>query len=226
MPGGDPLKSPAEAGTTPLAVVLIDPLAVVREGIGLLIETQPDMEVLAQAGSSEEGLQALDGSSTGRPVIILVALELEDESGPFSLIRNIRERHPDAIILASAAASSRAAISQALAFGADGFVHKRTDPVQFLDALRRAGQGETVVTGLTRDLPPVPSPEDGPVRELTGRQRQILSLVEEGLTARQIGGRLGVTERTVTTHLHRIYRKLGVSGRMAALRAAGDRGLL
>ena len=122
------------------------------------------------------------------------------------------------------------AISQALFVGADSFVHKNTEPVRFLDAIRRTAAGQVVMEGLPRgtfgDLAETLDRQRAAEHILTHREREVLFVAAEGLTARQIGRRLGVQERTVTTHLARIYRKLGANSRIGAIAAATRSGVL
>jgi len=214
----------------PLGVVLIDPLHVVRAALALLISAQPDMEVLAQAGTSDEGLKAVLSLPRRLGVVVLIGLNLGGERDAYWLMRSIRESVPSLPLLACGANIDATTISKALFFGADGFVDKSTDLDGFLGSLRRMGRGEMVLDGLPsnwlgtiaddidRQLAATPS--------LTEREREVLAVAAQGLTARQIGSRLGVRERTITTHLGTIYRKLGASGRVAAISAATRSGLV
>jgi DNA-binding NarL/FixJ family response regulator len=121
-------------------------------------------------------------------------------------------------------------ISRALFMGADGFVDKNLDPVAFLQAVRQAASGQMVLEGRPADLVWEIAERIERRRDvdaiLTEREREVLTVAAEGLTARQIGDRLGVRERTVTTHLGRIYGKLGVGSRLGAVRAAASSGLV
>ena len=117
--------------------------------------------------------------------------------------------------------------------GADGFVHKNSSPERFVEATRRAAAGELVLEGLPRGaLGGIVEGVEGMVRQrtttpiLTEREQTVLIAAAGGLTAREIGRRLGVSERTVTTHLNHIYRKLDVSSRVAALSAAWRLGVI
>jgi DNA-binding NarL/FixJ family response regulator len=137
------------------------------------------------------------------------------------------------IILATGADLHRGSISQGLFAGADGFVHKNSSPERFLEATRRAAAGEVVLEGLPRGaLGGIVEGVEGMERQrattpiLTDREKAVLVAAADGLTAREIGRRLGVSERTVTTHLNHIYRKLNVSSRVAALSAAWRLGLI
>jgi DNA-binding NarL/FixJ family response regulator len=210
-------------------VIVVDPLPVVRAGLGLLIDDRPDMEVLVEAGTADEGLEAIQRIRRSM-VVVLVGLGLAGDHDAFWLIRTLRERFPSHAILGCGANADPAAISRALFVGADGFVDKNIDPVEFLQALRRAAQGEMVLA--TPASSSVGQIVEGIDRrretrvKLTDREREVLVVAAEGLTARQIATRLGVRERTVTTHLARIYGKLGVGNRLSAIRMAAKSGLV
>jgi len=212
-----------------LGVVLVDPLPVVRAGLALLIDEPADMEVLAEAGTAEEALEALARVRRGT-VLVLVGLGIEGEHDAYWLIRTLRERYPAITVLGCGARAEPMAISRALFVGADGFVDKNADPVEFLESLRKAVRGEMVLIGppaewvgeIARGLE---RRRDVEVK-LTEREREVLSVAAEGLTAREIAERLGVRERTITTHLGRIYTKLGVGTRVAAIRVATVSGLV
>jgi DNA-binding NarL/FixJ family response regulator len=212
-----------------LGVVLVDPLPVVRAGLGLLIQDRPDLEVVAEAGTAKEALDAI-GRVRRSKVVVLVGLNLDGGHDAFWLIRTIRERFPALAVLGCGARADAMAISRALFVGADGFVDKNADPVEFLQALRRAADGEMVLSGPPTEW--VGAIAEGIDRRrevetrLTEREREVLNVAAEGLTAKEIGLRLGVRERTVTTHLGRIYGKLGVGTRVAAIRVAATSGLV
>src|SRR5512134_1348423 len=212
-----------------LGVVLVEPLPVVRAGLAMLIEDRPDMEVLAETGSSDEGLEIVSRVRRSR-VVVLVGLGLSGEHDAYWLIRTLRERFPAHAVLGCGANADATVISRALFMGADGFVDKSIDPVEFLQSLRRVADREMVLAGPSSAA--VGQIADGIERRrqldvrLTQREREVLSVAAEGLTAREIASRLGVRERTVTTHLARIYGKLGVGSRLAAIRLAARAGLV
>jgi DNA-binding NarL/FixJ family response regulator len=227
-----PAPGPRASTTTShrrLGVVLVDPLPVVRAGIRLLIDDRPDMEVLAEAGTGAEGLEAVQRIRRSR-VVVLVGLGLTGDNDAYWLIRTLRQRYPTHAILGCGANADPSSISRALFVGADGFVDKNIDPVDFLQALRRAAEREMVLA--TPASAAVGQIVEGIDRrrevevKLTEREREVLVVAAEGLTARQIATRLGVRERTVTTHLARIYGKLGVGNRLAAIRLAAQSGLV
>ena len=210
-------------------VVLADLRSVVCEGLALIISREPDMELLFEANSADEAVEAVGRLGRLSRVVVLASLGLGGEHDSLWLIRTLRERFPSARILACGSKGEAASVSRALLSGADGYVDKGCESERFLDALRRTAEAETVLEG-------VPSGALGAIAEamdrqidqgdvVTEREREVLALAAQGFTARQIGNRLGVTERTVTTHLDHIYRKLGVSGRMAAISAGAQLGL-
>jgi two-component system, NarL family, nitrate/nitrite response regulator NarL len=212
-----------------LGVVVVDPLAVVRAGVARLIADLPDMQVLAEAGTAEACLAELRRIRRSR-LVVLVGLGLPGERDSLSLIGTLRERYPDATILASGAGADAATISRGLLLGADGYLDKDVDPAEFLEAIRAAARGEAVLAGAPVDW--VGSIADGFDRSrhietrLTRREQEVLQVAAEGLTAREIAHQLGVRERTVTTHLGRIYGKLGVNSRVGAVIEAARSGLV
>ena len=222
--------SPRDGGSRRLGVILVDPFHVAREGIGLLIDTQPDLEVLVRAGTADEALEDLRRLRRRADLVALVAVEVDGQHDGYWLIHELREQFPQIRIVASAALPDRMAVSRALFVGADGFIHKRAHPVEFLDGLRRAGAGEMVLAGVPREwLGPIAGDverQGETAWTLTAREREVLSVAAEGLTARGIATRLALSERTVTTHLANIYGKLGVNSRVAAVTTAARKGLV
>ena len=212
-----------------LGVVLIDPLPVVRAGLSLLVDGRPDMEILAEAGDGRDGMDALSRIRRSR-VVVLVGLGLEGEHDASWLIRTVRERFPSHAVLAMGANADPTMVSRALFVGADGYVDKNIDPADFLGAILKVADREMVLQGpvataVGQIADSIELRRDLDVR-LTGREREVLAVAAEGLTARQIATRLGVRERTVTTHLGRIYGKLGVGNRLSAIRMAARSGMV
>jgi DNA-binding NarL/FixJ family response regulator len=220
----------SKPSSTTLGIVLIDPLHVVRAGLKLFLDEQPDIQVMTEASTGDDALRAIRGLKRKTRVVVLVGLGLDGEHDAYWLIRRIRESFPSLVALALGANADGMVISRALFMGAHGYLDKNSDPPDFLAALRRAVNGDVVLSGLPRNwLGPIAASferqrEAAPV--LTEREREVLAVAAEGLTAKKIGERLGVRERTVTTHLGRIYHKLGVPGRIGAVRAAARVGLV
>jgi DNA-binding NarL/FixJ family response regulator len=211
-----------------IRLVIVEPAAVFRLGLGHALDSERDMEVVAEAGTVDDGLKAIKRLGSRSKVVVLIGLEANGEHDAFSLVHTVRELFPSHRVLVMGTDIDGVAISRAFFVGADGFVHKDCEPAGFVDAVRRTAVGGIVLEGLPRGAL-------GGIAEaidfqrtaiLTPRETQVLAVAAEGLTARQIGRRLGMRERTVTTHLAHIYRKLGTNSRVAAVMAASKSGLL
>src|SRR4029450_13816171 len=167
-----------------VGVVVVDPLAVVRAGLGMLIGDLPDMQVLAEAGTADECLAALRRIRRSR-LVVLVGLGLPGERDSLWLIGTLRERYPHATILASGAGADATTISRGLFLGAGGCLAKAVDPVEFPQAIRQAARGEVVLAGAPVDW--VRSIADG-----IDRRRHIESRLtrreQEGLKVESGGG--------------------------------------
>jgi DNA-binding NarL/FixJ family response regulator len=209
------------------AVIVVDPLPVVRAGLSMLLASRPGFEVVAGVGTAADALAALEGVPSA---CVLVGLGLEGPNDAYWLTETIRDRFPNATVIALGSRSDTMTISRALLSGAGAFVDKTVEPDEFLDSMDLAVAGEMVLAGPPSEwvgaIAGALDQGDRPDGPLTFRERQVLSVASEGLTSREIADRLGVRERTVTTHLSRIYGKLGVRSRVAALRAATTAGLI
>ena len=209
------------------AVIVVDPLPVVRAGLSMLLASRPGFEVVAGVGTAADALAALDSVPSA---CVLVGLGLEGPNDAYWLTETIRDRFPNATVIALGSRSDTTTISRALLSGAGAFVDKTVEPDEFLDSMDLAVAGEMVLAGPPSEwvgaIAGALDQGDRPNGPLTFRVRQVLSVASEGLTSREIADRLGVRERTVTTHLSRIYGKLGVRSRVAALRAATTAGLI
>jgi len=224
--------SATENGRKPgaVSVILAEAPQLVRAAMSLLVDTQPDMQVVLEGGQADEILAGMARLRTKRRLVAVIGLGVSGEHDAFWLIRSIREKVPTCPVIAYGQNASEADISRALLVGADGYVNKECGPVEFVDTLRGAEIGQLVLTGVPSGLfgkiaDGLEQPaEEAPV--LTERELEVLTVASEGLTARQIGHRLGVRERTITTHLGHIYRKLGARSRVAAIAAAAQSGLV
>jgi two-component system nitrate/nitrite response regulator NarL len=196
----------------------------------MLVEQHPGFELAGSADAAEAALNQIKSMKIHTGAVILVGLGLSGEKDAFWLIRAVREQFPTSVVVACGANSDKKSISRALFTGADGFVDKGSPPEEFFDVLRRCAAGEIVIGGEEADsiaeMADAIDQEKDNQPTLTEREREVIQVAALGLTARGIGDHLGLSERTVTTHLGRIYRKLGVSTRVAAVSSATRAGLV
>jgi len=199
-------------------VLVVDDHPVVRVGISTIIDTQLDMTVVAETGSGEEAI-ALFREHV--PDLTVMDLRLENMSG-VTCIRQIRKEFPEARFVVLTTYRGDEDIHQALEAGASGYLIKGMPRQVLLDALRRVHQGE-------RFLPPPVTQvlaSRKPETELTGRERQVLSLLAAGKCNKEIAAALNIAEITVKCHLSVIFLRLNVTDRTQALIAAVQRGLV
>jgi DNA-binding NarL/FixJ family response regulator len=223
-----------------LNIVLGEAPRLIRAGLHSLVSAQVDMQVVVEAGDSPALLAGIHELPRHSDSVAIAGLGLPGPKDSFWLIRAIRDRAPWLPILVCGSRLDEMAVSRVLFMGADSVAGRDCTADEFIDAIRRTAVGERVLAGVPAAWPErvsqaiVQVAQIGPMQiapmqiapMLTARERQVLAVAGEGLTARQIGSRLGVRERTVTTHLGRIYKKLGTSGRIAALTSAAQSGLV
>jgi DNA-binding NarL/FixJ family response regulator len=221
------VTTPAIAVVDKVGVVLVEPMTVVRAGLRLFLTSDVSVRILVESGDAIESLGQIQRLRVPMPVVVLVGIEISGEYDAFWLIRAVREASPSMIVIVTGTDLDNVAISRALFVGADGFINTDTDQLRLVSAVRRAASGEIVLEGLPRGaLGGIVEGFGGNSSLLTDREREVLIAAADGLTARQIARRLGAAERTVTTHLNHIYRKLGAHGRVSALSAAARLGIL
>jgi DNA-binding NarL/FixJ family response regulator len=200
---------------SPITVLLVDDHLVVRSGLRALLGTQPDLHVIAEAASGEE---AMDRVQEHSPDVVVMDLAMGAGMDGIEAIRKIRERNRSQAILVFTTYDSDADIVRAVDAGAMGYLLKDAAPEEIFSAIRGAVQGKSVMS------PPVASrlfqQLRNPEEILTPREAELLSLLTEGLSNRELGRRLFISEATVKTHLAHIYAKLGVETRAAAIATA------
>ena len=200
---------------SPVTVLLVDDHLVVRSGLRALLGTQPDLHVIAEAASGEE---AMDRVQERSPDVVVMDLAMGAGMDGIEAIRKIRERNRSQAILVFTTYDSDADIVRAVDAGAMGYLLKDAAPEEIFSAIRGAVQGKSVMS------PPVASrlfqQLRNPEEILTPREAELLSLLTEGLSNRELGRRLFISEATVKTHLAHIYAKLGVETRAAAIATA------
>ena len=204
-----------------ITLVVADDHPIVRSGIVALLAAEPDVEIVAEASS---GREAVEAALEHRPSAVLMDLRMPELDG-VGAIEAIRAEWPDAAIVVLTTYDSDEAIVRAIEAGATGYLLKDAPSENLIDAVRRAAAGETVLA------PPVAKRLVDRVRDpqagaLSLREIEVLRGVASGNTNAAIAAQLRISRATVKTHLLHIYDKLGVSDRAAAVAEAYERGVL
>jgi DNA-binding NarL/FixJ family response regulator len=202
-----------------IRVLIVDDHPVVREGVRAMLAAEPDIEVAGQAGS---GAEAVAFAREQPCDVVLMDLRMPGTDG-VAATSQILATDPAARVVVLTTYETDADILRAVEAGAAGYLLKDAPPADVANAIRAAARGETVlapsvaarlVTHVRR-----------PARDsLSAREVEVLRLVARGLTNADIGRRLFISEATVKTHLLRLFGKLGVSDRTAAVTTAIERG--
>lgn len=198
-----------------ISVLLVDDHLVVRAGLRALLDSQPDIEVTAEA---EAGEQAVAMVAEQVPDLVMMDLSLGAGIDGIEAIRRIRAAHPDLPVLVFTTYDTDADVVRAVDAGAIGYLLKDSTPSEIFGAVRGAVAGQSVLSPpvAARLLHQMRRPDEA----LTAREAELLTLLAEGLTNKELGRRLFISEATVKTHLAHIYAKLGVDSRAGAVSAA------
>ena len=201
-----------------LRVVVADDQALMREAVRLVVEQDGRMEVVGDAASGAELLELLRRVEAD---VALVDLAMPPLDG-LECIERLREEHPELSVIVLSASDDPRDIDGALRRGARGYVVKLVDPTDLPAVIRQVVEGSAfVVPRATENAAASALAKAG----LSDRELAVLIELAQGLTNREIGARLWVSEQTVKFHLRNVYRKLGVSSRTEAARYAYRTGL-
>jgi DNA-binding NarL/FixJ family response regulator len=198
-----------------ISVLLVDDHTVVRSGLEALLGTQADIAVVGEASSGEEALEA---AQQHQPAVVLMDLAMGAGMDGIEATKQLRQRNPKQAIIVFTTYDSDADIVRAVDAGAMGYLLKDAAPEEIFAAVRGAVQGKSVMSApvASRLFQQLRNPDE----ILTPREAELLSLLTEGLSNRDLGKRLFISEATVKTHLAHIYAKLGVETRAAAIATA------
>ena len=206
--------------TGPITVLIVDDHPVVRAGLRGMLANEADIEVVGEAASAEEAVVMTHALN---PVVVLMDLRMP--GGGVEATVRLAEQKPESRVLVLTTYGSDDQILSAVEAGATGYLLKHAERGELLQAIRSAAVGETVLAPsvAARLTKRVRSPKRD---SLSTREAEVLRLVARGLTNSAIGAALFISEATVKTHLLRIFGKLGVDDRTAAVMAAINRGLI
>jgi DNA-binding NarL/FixJ family response regulator len=208
-----------------MKLLIADDHGIVRGGLKLLLDRQSDMEVVAEAA---DGVQAVELALRVRPDICVLDVAMPRMTGLQATVE-IRAHAPEISVLVLSMHDDERYLYEALQAGAAGYVLKREADTALVAAVRAVARGEPFMTNaaersLVREW--MQDDSSGPVEPLTLREREVLKLIAEAFTNKEIGETLHLAEKTVESHRANLLRKLGMRDRVELVRYAIRRGLI
>jgi DNA-binding NarL/FixJ family response regulator len=208
-----------------MRILVADDHGIVRSGIRLLLERQPDISVVAEAS---DGVEAVEAALAARPDLCILDVGMPRMTG-LQAAREIRSHLPDTRVLMLSMHDDEHYLYEALTAGASGYVLKREADQDLVGAIRAVGRGEAFLTNaaertIIREW--MADGAEGPVIPLTPREEEVVKLIAEAYTNAQIALTLHVSEKTVESHRANVLRKLGMRDRVELVRYAIRRGLV
>ena len=204
--------------SAPIRILLADDHAIVRNGVAQILNEQPDVQVVAEAGDGESAVALYRQE---RPDVALLDLRMPKLEG-IQVVEQIRREFPEAVLVVLTTFDTDEDIDRALHAGAKGYLLKDVAPSDLVACVRTVHEGgtwvsSTVASKLVARMTRV---------QITPQEMRVLRQVAEGKSNREVGETLFISEATVKTHLRRIYDKLGVDTRAGAVAVAKERRLL
>lgn len=211
----------------PIRILLADDHAVMRSGLRELLHTHPDLEVV---GEARDGVETLRLAATVDPDIVLLDITMPPENGIVTAQR-LKDAHPELVVLFLTMHEDEGLLHEALATGAAGYLIKRADEAELIQAIHVAMRGDIYVhPSMTRALlhqaVTTQHRRSAPAFTLTPRELDVLRLLAKGNTNRQIAKLLGLSTRTVENHRANLLGKLGLESRVELVNYAEEHDLL
>jgi DNA-binding NarL/FixJ family response regulator len=208
-----------------LRILIADDHGIVRGGLRLLLDRQPDMEVVAEAS---DGVEALEQALAHRPDVCILDVAMPKLTG-LQAAREIKSHAPSTSVLMLSMHDDERYVFEALKAGASGYVLKREADQDLVSAVRAVDRGEPFLTNaaersLIREW--MEEGADGPEEALSPREQEVVKLIAEAYTNKQIADTLHLAEKTVESHRANVLRKLGMRDRVELVRYAIRRGLV
>jgi two-component system response regulator NreC len=215
---------------TSIRIMLVDDHEIVRTGLRMMLEAEPDLVIVAEAESGEEALDKVEAS---KPDIVIMDVSLPGMDGAITT-RLLRERFPSISVLALTIHEDERYFFQMLNAGASGYLPKRAAPTDLVAAVRTVNQGHvylypSLATALVGDYlqrAETGGDERQSYDELTPRQRQVLTLMAEGMSNSEIAERLGISTKTVARHRENMMARLNLHSRTELVKYAIRKGLI
>lgn len=222
MPATIQSNKPSEPRTGKARVLLVDDHPIVRQGLGQLINEEPDLAIVAEAEDFPQALAAVDAAN---PDVAIVDISLKDRSG-IELIKEIRARRPGLPILVLSMHDESLHAERVLRAGAKGYIMKQEATEQVMNAIRRVLRGEVYLSErmssrLVNRLVAGPQNAGGsPIERLSDREFEVFQMIGQGVGPSEIAERLGLSVKTVETHRERIKEKLNLASGSELIRYA------
>lgn len=211
----------------PINILIADDHGVLRAGLRALLNAEVDFHVVDEAADGAETLRLAHQLS---PDIVLLDVSMPGLSG-IQVTRRLKEILPNIRILILTVHEDESLLREAIQAGASGYIVKRAVESELIDAIRAIWQGNLYVHpamthALLKDLTPAPAAKKSPLEPLTPREIEVIGLIAQGYTNRQIAASLNLSIRTVESHRAHITGKLGLRSRLELVRYAQEHGLL
>ncbi|MFQ5595270.1 MAG: response regulator [Anaerolineae bacterium] len=210
-----------------MRILIADDHGVLRAGLRILLNAEPDLEVVGEAADGHETLRL---ARKLNPDVLLLDISMPGLSG-IEVTRQVKQVLPESRVLILTVHEDDSLLREAMRAGAAGYIIKRAVESELINAIRAVWRGDLYVhPAMTRallgDLRRTRSSEEDPVEPLTPRETEVLQLIAQGHTNRQIAETLTISVRTVETHRANLMDKLGLRSRVELVRYARERGLL
>jgi DNA-binding NarL/FixJ family response regulator len=205
-----------------LRILVVDDHAIVRQGLKLLIDSQPDMQVVSEAA---DGNAALEAAASAKPDVVIMDISMPGMNGLMAT-RALKQAQPNILIVALTRHEDETYLEELLRAGASAYVLKQSAPADFIQAIRAVAAGglyldpamkARIADGLLAGKRPAP-PDTGTIAKITERESEVLRLVAVGHSNIEIASRLNISVKTVEVHKTNAMRKLGLSGRVDVIR--------
>lgn len=210
-----------------IRVLITDDHLIIREGLRLIFDTVPEIELVGEANNGQEALDAVDKL---HPDVVLMDLQMPVMDG-ITAIEALRQSHPELAVIILTTYKENDLIYRGLAAGARGYLLKDTDRQTLIDTIQAAARGEALLQPeilqqvLDYQNQP-PANTEAAESPLTERENEVFLMVADGARNKEIAYKLGITERTVKAHLSHIFQKLDVDSRAAVVAEGARRGWL
>lgn len=211
----------------PIQILIADDHGVLRAGLRALLNAEPDLQVTDEAADGPEALRLIQ---TRRPDVALLDIGLPGLSG-IEVTRRLQKTLPKVRVLILTVHEDESLLREAIRAGAAGYIVKRAVESELIDAIRAVWRGNQYVHpamthALLKDLSPSPVSDETPVEPLTPREIDVLRLLVQGYTNRQVAEALHLSVRTVESHRSNLTNKLSLRSRLELMRYAQEHGLM